>query len=219
MDIINQLKNQIPEYNKFNFIGFKHNLTLIKQIGPTCGLACIAMMNQNTTIKSLLDLAISLGYTRQGELFSSLNLSNLASKTGINSSCIEFPHPKELVQLLKTGCIAIPYDRDKNNQPILLNGNSCHWSLCIGVILKRLDGGGNVIYTESFKFPELECDATNTYLILAHGLSNYLMIVSYKNMYESCLGLNQASIRVKTGNYVYNGMDQIRGLVVLLETL
>lgn len=108
----------------------------VYQIGPTCGLALLQMcylyyFKQDIPVSSLLDQAISLSLTRQGELFSASALATLGSTLSLSCSVQTLASLNIPLILSQNKLVAIPYDKDKNNAPGLFEGRQCHWALAV----------------------------------------------------------------------------------------
>ncbi|ESN96636.1 hypothetical protein HELRODRAFT_68419 [Helobdella robusta] len=90
-------------------------------------------------IENIIQLAKSLGFTKQGEMFSIKNLLKLAQYINqniegrITESTTDVREKKKLIlqALFNHHPILVPYDRDFNNEPCMKNGVKAHWALDI----------------------------------------------------------------------------------------
>ena len=129
---------------------------LINVVLYRCGLSAISMASeliqkQNADIETafcageeqhkeeldnLLSMARSKGYSRQGEMYSTENLGQLAREFyGLGYQVISYgfeDHHLIVSELLKGSAVLVPYDADKNHKPCLENGHKAHWALLTG---------------------------------------------------------------------------------------
>lgn len=106
------------------------------------------------TAGDLLKQAKKLGYTNNGEMFSTTNLLELL-KSHLSISNVAALRPEETVRAylydglldsefikekLQNKCmILVPYDADRNHQPCNLNGSKAHWTLIVGYLIDNND--------------------------------------------------------------------------------
>ncbi|XP_068601191.1 actin maturation protease [Brachionichthys hirsutus] len=117
------------------------------QDGPQCGLVALWMSAHlrqpqlNIDMESVVQTAVSRGYTAQGEMFSADNMARLAEEvcgceaellsgglTGHNAAAI-------ITQLWGREPVLIPYDKDFNHEPCQDSGHRAHWAVASGVLL------------------------------------------------------------------------------------
>uniref|UniRef100_A0A0A9Z061 Actin maturation protease n=2 Tax=Lygus hesperus TaxID=30085 RepID=A0A0A9Z061_LYGHE len=113
------------------------------QVGPTCGLlalSLVANLVRPTTVNKLLHIAQAKGFTKQGEIFSALNMSLLAEEV-LGEYCDVRLHQHDMLSccpdsvwdlLLSHNIFLVPYDKDKDNSPGLHNGHKAHWCVIVG---------------------------------------------------------------------------------------
>lgn len=119
------------------------------QCGPTCGLVAMNMLFKNKLIiDQVLQDAINLNYTLNGEMFSAVNLMNLLKK--YLPVVIQEDHKVDIYlfegelnceritkELTDGSMLLVPYDADVNHGPGLFNGHKAHWALIVGYILDQ----------------------------------------------------------------------------------
>ncbi|XP_029964404.1 actin maturation protease isoform X2 [Salarias fasciatus] len=122
------------------------------QDGPQCGLVALWMAAHlrlppmTVDIETVVQTALSKGYTAQGEMFSAQNMAQLAEEVcdikaelvtggmrGNNALAI-------ISHLWGRQPVLIPYDMDHNLEPCQRGGYKAHWAVASGVLL-GLDWG------------------------------------------------------------------------------
>ncbi|XP_038550240.1 UPF0692 protein C19orf54 homolog isoform X2 [Micropterus salmoides] len=122
------------------------------QDGPQCGLVALWMSAQlrqpqlSIDMETVVQTALSRGYTAQGEMFSADNMALLAEElcgceaellsgglNGNNAATI-------VTHLWGRQPVLIPYDEDYNHEPCQRSGHRAHWAVASGVLL-GLDQG------------------------------------------------------------------------------
>ncbi|XP_075997046.1 actin maturation protease [Genypterus blacodes] len=122
------------------------------QDGPQCGLVALWMaahLRQPPLcfdMESVVQTALSRGYTAQGEMFSARDMALLAEEvctctakllsgglSGNNATTI-------ITHLWSRQPVLIPYDEDFNHEPCQRGGHRAHWAVASGVLL-GLDQG------------------------------------------------------------------------------
>ncbi|XP_039986101.1 UPF0692 protein C19orf54 homolog [Xiphias gladius] len=119
------------------------------QDGPQCGLVALWMaahLRQSIDMETVVQTALSRGYTTQGEMFSANNMALLAEEvcgckaellsgglSGNNAAAI-------ITHLWGRQPVLIPYDEDYNHEPCQRSGHRAHWAVASGVLL-GLDQG------------------------------------------------------------------------------
>lgn len=137
------------------FLGKK--IILYLELGPTCGLTTLSMICCGSpTVDSLLDKAIELKYSNNGEMFSTQWLLELLNDN-LQKSCARMPHrirsyiytgvlDSEFIRekLKQHSILIVPYDADvRNHEPCRMNGHKAHWTLVCGYLI---DDFGDVSY-------------------------------------------------------------------------
>ncbi|KAL7400658.1 hypothetical protein ABVT39_015617 [Epinephelus coioides] len=122
------------------------------QDGPQCGLVALWMSTHlrqpqlSVDMETVVQTALSRGYTAQGEMFSADNMALLAEEvcgckaellsgglSGDNAAAI-------ITHLWGRQPVLIPYDEDFNHEPCQRSGHRAHWAVASGVLL-GLDQG------------------------------------------------------------------------------
>lgn len=128
------------------------NVNLI--LGPTCGLCALSMLYSGyPTADELLEKAISLKYSNNGEMFSAFWLLQLMKET-LSMASVKTPEKVRayiydgelnsdfIKEKLRQHCmLLVPYDAERNHYPCLLNGHKAHWTLICGYLV---DDSGDV---------------------------------------------------------------------------
>ncbi|XP_066281669.1 actin maturation protease-like [Branchiostoma lanceolatum] len=122
----------------------------VLQEGPKCGLVALCMAAQQLkdvgadvktpSTDEIYDFAKNKGYTLQGEMFSATYMAQLAEELiGCRCSVLKGGMPQhrlEIIQHLVKGYPAlVPYDADRNHEPICKRGHKAHWAVIPGLIL------------------------------------------------------------------------------------
>nr|XP_023021515.1 UPF0692 protein CG33108 [Leptinotarsa decemlineata] len=110
------------------------------QEGPKCGLVALAMVLDNATqenVEMLYESARKLGFTNNGEIFSTKEMADLAkrnlpdnTKIEVYSGSLDTNRIRNFI--LDGGFILVPYDTDKDNSPGLHRGHKAHWAVVSG---------------------------------------------------------------------------------------
>ncbi|XP_041668788.1 UPF0692 protein C19orf54 homolog [Cheilinus undulatus] len=123
------------------------------QDGPQCGLVALWMSAQlrqpqlSVDMETVVQTALSRGYTAQGEMFSADNMALLAEevcscKADLLSGGLSGDNAETIITHLWGGQpVLIPYDEDYNHEPCQRCGHRAHWAAASGVLL-GLDQGG-----------------------------------------------------------------------------
>ncbi|XP_054461191.1 actin maturation protease [Anoplopoma fimbria] len=117
------------------------------QDGPQCGLVALWMSAHlrqpqlSIDMETVVQTALSRGYTAQGEMFSAENMALLAEEvcgckaellsgglSGNNAAAI-------ITHLWGRQPVLIPYDEDYNHEPCQRSGHRAHWAVASGVLL------------------------------------------------------------------------------------
>ncbi|CAL2030710.1 unnamed protein product [Caenorhabditis brenneri] len=122
-------------------------ITPQQQKGPTCGMVAVSMCLEHFGVKvkaeEILEKAKTMGYSKQGEMYSAGYLAALTNEFLPNSSKVrEMPNAKEFFQAICDGKhILVAYDCGPNYQPVYVKGHSAHWLLACGFIEKQEEIG------------------------------------------------------------------------------
>ncbi|XP_056229712.1 actin maturation protease [Seriola aureovittata] len=122
------------------------------QDGPQCGLVALWMAAHvrqpqlSIDMETVVETALSKGYTAQGEMFSANNMALLAEevcgcKAELLSGGLSGNNAATIITHLWGGQpVLIPYDEDFNHEPCQRSGHRAHWAVASGVLL-GLDQG------------------------------------------------------------------------------
>jgi len=185
---------------------------------PTCGLAAVSMAinmletdtEERNYIEELLQLAINMKITKQGEMFSAENMSLLVGKK-FKRKCkvVTFDKRTVISNLLDGKPILVPYDADSNYSPCCKTGHRSHWAVLTGVACGIPDelfcSMSNTDLSETLsnvnKIKEninVETDlaqklltSENIQVFAKHGNSSFLTIWSLDDLLKSNLNLTE----------------------------
>jgi len=95
---------------------------------------------EGVSVDKVQEMAISKGYTKQGEMFSVDNMADLASsilgQAAVISPTAAMCDSWWVVEQLTAGWqLLVPYDCAHNHHPALLGGRKAHWGLVTGFVL------------------------------------------------------------------------------------
>ncbi|XP_059187005.1 actin maturation protease [Centropristis striata] len=122
------------------------------QDGPQCGLVALWMSAHlrqpqlTVAMETVVQKALSRGYTAQGEMFSADNMARLAEevcgcRAELLSGGLSGDNAAAIIQhLWRRQPVLIPYDEDYNHEPCQRSGHRAHWAVASGVLL-GLDQG------------------------------------------------------------------------------
>ncbi|KAG7215581.1 hypothetical protein INR49_022107 [Caranx melampygus] len=122
------------------------------QDGPQCGLVALWMAahlrqpHLSIDMETVVQTALSRGYTAQGEMFSANYMALLAEevcscKAELLSGGLSGKNAATIIRHLWGGQpVLIPYDEDYNHEPCQRSGHRAHWATASGVLL-GLDQG------------------------------------------------------------------------------
>jgi hypothetical protein len=98
--------------------------------------------DSGSSSKSLLSVAIDMGFTRLGEMFSASNLATLGRKYYAAAAAHELHFavhalcPELLAHAISSGALVlVAYDAAANHEPCLARGRSAHWAVIKGIII------------------------------------------------------------------------------------
>ncbi|EFO90593.1 hypothetical protein CRE_08157 [Caenorhabditis remanei] len=191
-------------------------ITPQQQKGPTCGLVALSMCLEHFGVKisvdDILERAKSMGFTKQGEMYSVDYMSSLINEYLPNcSKAIEMPNAKEFTQSICEGKhILVAYDCGPNFQPVYSKGNSAHWLLACGFVEKQ----------ESIGFIETResiADPSEIAIIGYQGKSTNLNIFPFNEIIASNAQLFEAGSKRDPDEYIIPNpadLSEIRNRVV-----
>jgi GNAT superfamily N-acetyltransferase len=195
------------------------NLPWSRQIGPSCGLAALRMVQANAvptndlaqttapSLPSLLDYAVQNGYSHDGELFNVLHLVDVA-QTVCNLVCriesVRALSPGDVLShLLHNRLMIFAYDSQPiTRQPCLNGGSTAHYGVIVGLLLGRtIDNTSEAPATiDEITLGEGDTaedffESTSLCLVLVqHGLSSKLTIAPWADFVASNQQLRQADV-------------------------
>ncbi|XP_076803156.1 actin maturation protease-like [Clavelina lepadiformis] len=117
---------------------------------PMCGLVALSMAGHmlekcrssvpQYTNNDILQAAIKLGFTKQGEMFSVYDMAVLARnlyRCEVTIYDTEMKHNAHtiLTNLLCGHPLIVPYDNDRNFEPCLQRGHRAHWAIITGAVI------------------------------------------------------------------------------------
>ncbi|XP_031599887.1 UPF0692 protein C19orf54 homolog isoform X1 [Oreochromis aureus] len=117
------------------------------QDGPQCGLVALWMAAHlrqprlSVDMETVVQTALSRGYTAQGEMFSADNMALLAEevcgcKAELLSGGLSGNNAAAIIShLWGRQPVLIPYDEDYNHEPCQRSGHRAHWAVASGVLL------------------------------------------------------------------------------------
>lgn len=117
------------------------------QDGPQCGLVALWMAAHlrrpplSVDMETVVQRALSRGYTAQGEMFSADNMAQLAEelcgcKAELLTGGLNGSNAATMVEHLWKGQpVLIPYDEDFNHEPCQRSGHKAHWAVASGALL------------------------------------------------------------------------------------
>jgi len=190
--------------------GFNCGLVALRMgaefITPTTAITTsIAEKHENVHTTSLLALAIELGFTNEGEIFSSYDLGTLAQRYyGLKVDVKSHFTSKDIVAHLSLGYpLLLPYDADKSYAPCVLNGQRPHWAIIRGFIVRTADTSSLepqqeyevdeedefFLHTKSSSSSpignQIEYNDESLYLICQHGKSKNIALWSFTAVQQS----------------------------------
>ncbi|KAM8902829.1 actin maturation protease isoform 2-T2 [Spinachia spinachia] len=129
------------------------------QDGPQCGLVALWMSTHLrepqlcVDMETVVQTALSRGYTAQGEMFSADDMALLAEevcgcKAELLSGGIKGDNAAAVItHLWGRQPVLIPYDEDYNHEPCRRSGHRAHWAVASGVLLGVEQGSGRKEHT------------------------------------------------------------------------
>lgn len=140
------------------------------------------------TTQELFDQAVSLSFTKQGELFDIEFLENLAFKYNLKCKIFDLITNDDLIKWIVTNHIVlIPYDCDLNHEPCLKNGHKAHWCLIAGYMCPHQNE--DLVNIDSNY--EYSAEAHEFYCICMHGKSQFKTLWKLDSLVKSNQQLNE----------------------------
>lgn len=143
------LYKETDEKSAVQYFSFYRPVIPVIQHGPSCGLAALCMglnflYRSDFKLCDVLAAARDRGFTKQGEMFSAVNLLALAqhlvpcSGSLIGKDCdVGRKADIILTELGQENVILMPYDKDNNHEPCLKRGQKAHWALLTGFVIVK----------------------------------------------------------------------------------
>ncbi|VDM49039.1 unnamed protein product [Toxocara canis] len=193
------------EEHRCGAIAFLRNVKPLLQNGPQCGLVALQMAASSLGlpmigIEQIHRLAKEKGFTNRGEMFSVewLNELALAIWPTLQGTIRDMPTAEELSELLKNECaVLVPYDCDKNNEPVIRNGNTAHWCIVVGYLCCDLNES-ELVWSKQ----KPTC-FDNMYVFCLHGKSRHFALWKYADLFESNANLNEIGEKRRTDGEIY----------------
>uniref|UniRef100_A0A8C5R9K7 Actin maturation protease n=1 Tax=Leptobrachium leishanense TaxID=445787 RepID=A0A8C5R9K7_9ANUR len=174
----------------------QHVPSLIQE-GPQCGLVALWMAGmliheqRDVSVDRIVKIAVSRGYTAQGEMFSAGNMCRLAEEV-FGCRCelliggMEGNRSRILHQLTAGLPVLIPYDEDFNHEPCERGGHRAHWAVVSGALLGMKSGSfqpdpdvPGLHYPPSDPGALIYEDIEETYLVIKQGKSQRYQLWDY----------------------------------------
>ncbi|KRX15735.1 Uncharacterized protein T07_15161 [Trichinella nelsoni] len=185
------------------------------QCGPQCGIVALYMASKTlkltgaNSVDQLMIKAISMGISKNGEMFSARWLAQLAEKA-FNCSAQVHDMSKLSFQQLKKWIkgnygLLVPYDSDKNSSPCMNEGRNAHWCFLLGFLVVKCD-----IPSED-----------GNHVLALQGKSKYVGVWNFEKLKASNLNLRQIDQRYRGYCITPEGGMEVglRGkLIVLTKT-
>ena len=220
-------------------------VSLTRQVGPSCGLVVLRMAAAALLPvaarpsrcgglpggESLLQLAISSGFSKEGEVFDIEHLKQLATAgCGLEATVVSLQSaedsaaggtasglgPAELAAELRAGgLVALPYDRDQagGGRPCCRGGHSAHYALLIGLATRGGGEGGPVDGSA-------EGGADKLVFAAVHGMAASVVVAEWADWSRSNRQLGAARPdQIKAGRWVFpvGGVPNLAGKCLLLR--
>ena len=202
-----------------------YDVNPVIQQGPMCGLVALSIASQLLNGMAyppdrLLARAKDMGYSKQGEMFSALNLLDLAHRelhcTGAVLQTNSVSVHELLMALTEGKAVVVPYDADKNHSPCIAGGTKAHWCTLVGfavlsdsaMSVPRQNPSDVYISLTPMTARHLVChdlmevDKHDIYLFARHGKSRHLGLWSYSSLVESNANLKEVDPQRDSGNHV-----------------
>ncbi|XP_053329421.1 UPF0692 protein C19orf54 homolog [Spea bombifrons] len=192
------------------------------QEGPQCGLVALWMAGklldvaQEVPLDTVVNFAVSKGFTAQGEMFSAANVARLAEEVfgcrcRLLTGGMEGENRTRILKQLTAGLpILIPYDEDFNHEPCQRSGHRAHWAVISGVLVGMKNGSFEPdpevpgLYHPTSDLRALEPgDILETYLVAKQGKSVRYQLWDYESVSRSNGQLTQLDPKRASDGSVY----------------
>jgi len=175
------------------------------QQGPTCGFVALFLASDaaglvkeeedGVDVADMLAWARMLGFTKGGEMFSAEWLARIGNefyKLG-HFEVVGFPSVVDIMKVVNNGnAFLIPYDCDKNFDPMNRDGEGAHWAAVVGyfVVEKKegLDEESKKIEVKKVDSEEVKED--EFYVVAYQGKSRHPTLWKYLDLKTSNNQLN-----------------------------
>uniref|UniRef100_A0A915AMT2 Actin maturation protease n=1 Tax=Parascaris univalens TaxID=6257 RepID=A0A915AMT2_PARUN len=203
---VDRLLEQLStEESQCGAIAFLRDVGSILQNGPQCGLVALQMAAASfglpsVDVQHIHRLAKERGFTNRGEMFSVDWLCELALLIWptLRGTVEYMPTPERLTALLREQyAILVPYDCDKNNEPINRDGNAAHWCIVVGYLCPDRSQSQLIWSVQE------PISHDNMHVFCLHGKSRHLALWKYTNLVESNANLNEIGDKRMTDGEIY----------------
>uniref|UniRef100_A0A914P911 Actin maturation protease n=1 Tax=Panagrolaimus davidi TaxID=227884 RepID=A0A914P911_9BILA len=184
-----------------------HSAETYLQQGPTCGFVALILAaravglepeeKDQIDITDVIAWARMCQFTKGGEMFSAEWLSRIGKEFYHFGSFepVSFPSVQDFIKEINEGKVfLIPYDCDKNFEPINRNGEGAHWAAIVGYFLHETSEGENSADNQMIKFEQKDSNSNvaenELFLIAYQGKSKHPALWKYSSLKESNLQLN-----------------------------
>ncbi|KAE9547872.1 hypothetical protein FO519_008917 [Halicephalobus sp. NKZ332] len=181
---------------------FFHKAKSKLQQGPTCGFVALFLAasaggivieeDDEVDVSDMMAWARMLKFTKGGEMFSAewlMRIGNEFYKKG-SFETIGFPSGFDIVEKINDGKVfLVPYDCDKNFDPINRNGEGAHWAAVVGYFVI---GGKSEESTNKISFEKVgsEVREEDLYVVAYQGKSKHPTLWKYLDLKGSNNQLN-----------------------------
>ncbi|XP_063793776.1 actin maturation protease isoform X2 [Pseudophryne corroboree] len=190
------------------WILYNQHIPSLIQEGPQCGLVALWMaggllgIKHEVPLDTIVQMAVSRGYTALGEMFSAANMACLAEEVygchcELLTGGMEGENRERILRHLTEGLpVLIPYDEDFNHEPCKRNGHRAHWAVISGVLFGIWNGSLHPdpeipgLYYPPANLPALHSDdLEQIYLIAKQGKSLRYQLWEY-----GCVSLSNSQL-------------------------
>jgi len=182
----NEIEQTLNRIGNHGFVFFMENLHWQRQIGPSCGLTALRLargfLEDGVNLAEeygLLESALTLGMTDDGEIFDIDGLARLARDCCELEAVVQVCTSSGLIEaVLSNGVVVFPYDKGVGNGPPECRGGSrAHYCVFVGMARQNPSKAENheMIQKEAFK-SIVTVDVTSVLLVATHGTSKSLVV-------------------------------------------
>eukprot|EP00092_Neocalanus_flemingeri_P011317 GFUD01012196.1.p1 GENE.GFUD01012196.1~~GFUD01012196.1.p1 ORF type:complete len:315 (+),score=124.40 GFUD01012196.1:80-1024(+) len=156
-----------PSLSEQVFLCHNHHTQPRLQEGPQCGMVALAIAGgEGVQVDQVQELAIRMGYTKQGEMFNVDDMAYLASTVlgteALISATAALSDNEWVVEQLTGGwLLLVPYDCAHNHHPAMEGGRKAHWALITGFAL-AMDASEDI--------SDIETETKNSLVHLVTGI-------------------------------------------------